>query len=107
MVTCDSISRYEVVIPHKISWSFTRSVTLLWPGVLILAQRKMMGRLPILRAAILSNINPAFLEYSRWIWGFLTLFWGEAQWLVCSTAVGAAGSQLSLLCQTNGHSGHS
>lgn len=38
MVTCDSIPmRYEVVIPHKISRSFTRSVTLLWPGVLILA----------------------------------------------------------------------
>lgn len=43
MVTCDSIPRYEVVIPHKISWSFTQCVTLLWPGVLILARRKTMG----------------------------------------------------------------
>lgn len=43
MVTCDSIPRYEVVIPHNISWSFTRSVMLLWPRDLILAQRKMMG----------------------------------------------------------------
>lgn len=43
MVTYDSIPRYEVVIPHNISCSFTRSVTLLWPGILILAQSKMMG----------------------------------------------------------------
>lgn len=40
----------------------------------------------MLGAAILSNINPAFLEYSRWIWGFLELFWSAAQWLVCSAA---------------------
>lgn len=42
----------------------------------------------MLGAAILSNINPAFLEYSRRIWGFLSLFWGAAPGLVCSTADG-------------------
>lgn len=66
----------------------------------------------MLGAAILSNINPAFLEYSRWIWGFLTLFWGTVQWLVCSTAGGRLHSlccplsarQVGILGTAEGHS---
>lgn len=38
--------------------------------------------------AILSNINPALLEYSRWIWGFLALFQGAAGCMACGRAGG-------------------
>lgn len=66
----------------------------------------------MLGAAILSNINPAFLGYSRWTWGFLTLFWGAAQWLGCSTAGGKlqglscpfSARQMGILGTTEGHS---